>query len=192
MANGIAEWYLKNIDSGEYTDENFKSREEANDEGNRLGNDRPYHTYRATSAEFFLDGAPFHISLHEKLEPLPNPRDGDSLDVAGYLDNIIQVLFDTNAMTYSQRDACYNALQSLHGSTYANEWYSSMWYDGDTQSYKPTSRKEYTVAAFTRHDIVVRADSPQDALNQVKDKLYSKEFVTADLSNTVYDVIPTK
>jgi len=192
MANGIATWYLKNIDTGEYTDEKYLTREEAKAEAARLESISPYHSYKVSSAEFFLDGAPFHVSVHETLEPIPTPRDGDSLEIAERLDKIIAILFETDAMTDKQRDACYSALQSLHGSTYAGEWYQSTWYDIDKDCFRPTSRKVYTIAAFTRHDITVRADSPQDAINQVTENLYAKVFVTADIGNTVYSVIPEK
>jgi len=191
MANGIVTWYVRNTDTGRISDENYNSRDEAEEAAVQLNNESPYHSHVPTTATFFLDGAPFHIALFEKQEASPVVRQGDELDIAEHVDKIVQSLFDDNKMDYNQREACYNALLSLHGSTYANEWYSSTWYDDTESSYKPTSRREYTIVSFTRTETRIRADSPADAREQFKDQLSETNYITADRSNTVFDTLPT-
>jgi len=191
MANGIVTWFLKNTVDGSGDYRNFTSREEAEAAAAEKNAEYPYHEYVPSTAHFFLDGSPFHIALFEKQETTPVERQGDGLDIAEYVDATIKTLFDTNKMDTNALDACHKMLLSLHGSTYANEWYDAVWFDYAVDSWKPTARKQYTIVAFTRHELTIRADSPADARELFKDKLTENIHIAADRSNTVFDTLPT-
>lgn len=190
MSNGIVNWWVKNTETGVVDDREFLTREDAEKAAHELTDVFPYNSHTCVISQFFMDGAPFHVAVIEKQEATPQPRLGDSLDVAEPLDELIDTLFSSNSMGDFEREACYRTLCALHGSTYAIEWYNSTWYDPDAGSHKKKDTSKYTVVAFTRHETTFNAHSPRDAKDMMRDKLCNGQFLEADLSNTVFDALP--
>lgn len=186
MTNGVMNWVVKNTESGYYLSEEGASRSTAAGIADTAYQEvYQLHAIHPSCAVEF-DHAPFHIAVYEKQVASPVVRQGDNLDVAEHVDRLIETLFKENKMDSLERDRCYSILESLHGSTYASDWFTNTWYDIHSNSFQRSSRKNYTLVAFTRHEVTVRGDSPFDAIEQMKDKLCEEVFVSATRDNTVF------
>lgn len=188
MPNGVMNWWIKNDRTGRILNQDGSTRAEALRiaETEALETGDTFSVSPSDMTEF--ETAPFYIAVYDRQITSPAKRLGDDLDVAEYVDRLIETLFQENKMDSQERDRCYDILHSLHGSAYAGGWLERTWFDHNLNSFKQTSDKQYTVVAFTRHEITVYGETSWEVIERAKDKLCESVDVTATRENTVFMV----